>query len=86
VADKELLEGVTDQMVDVINSAVDYLVDMMSSDQDDIILRRFRQQYSNLTVEQIVQVQEAFGHDDGEEKPCKVCKIMAEKEFALAED
>lgn len=55
-------------------------------DQSTAFLRRLRSSYDKLSLEEIGIISQALGHQDTEERPCKACKIIAQKEFDRAED
>lgn len=55
-------------------------------DQRTVLTRRLQSRYDKLSIEQIKVIQQALGHTDTEDKPCKACRIVAQKEFDLAED
>ena len=52
----------------------------------DALLRRFRSLYGRLSMDEITAIQEALGHQDGEDPPCKACKVMAQEEYKRTED
>ena len=55
-------------------------------DNKTLLERRLRQNYDKLSLEQIQTIGQALGHTETEANPCKTCRIIAQKEFELAED
>ncbi len=80
--DKDILED----MVSVVEQSFELLDTQLSYNTDETLMRRLSTHYDTLTVEQVAAIQQATGHKDGEDKPCKVCKLIARKEYDLIED
>ena len=55
-------------------------------DKQTVLLRQLRTKYDKLSLDQIAEIQASLGHTQGEVNPCKACKIIAQKEYRLAED
>ena len=55
-------------------------------DNKTLLERRLRSNYDKLSLEQIQLISQSLGHTDSETNPCKTCRIIAQKEFDLAED
>ena len=70
----------------IVKAAMTEVQDFFHSDGHGNLMRRFQQRYGTLSIEEIAEIQSALGHQDEEEKPCKVCQIMATKEVQLAQE
>ena len=71
---------------DRTGGAITGISNLVEQDTRTVLLRRFRRSYRNLSVEEVIGIQNTLGHTKAEQKPCKVCQIMATEEFHLAED
>ena len=74
------------EMSPIVKAAMKEVNEFFRSDGRASLMRRFQQQYGKLSIDDISQIHTALGHQDGEEKPCKVCQIMATKEVQLAQE
>lgn len=81
-----LLELVNEEITDIIGVALSELKDFTWMGSKDVMLRRLRQNYDRLSIEQIDAIRSVMGHTYTEERPCEVCRIMAAKEMQLNED
>ena len=50
------------------------------------LLRKIARNYANIGVEDVQQVLQVSGHTGEEDKPCRICKVMASKTIELSED
>lgn len=75
-----------EEMAPVVIAAMAEVTEFFHSDGHDNLMRRFQRQYDTLSLEDIAAIQAALGHQDEEEKPCRVCQIMATKEVQLAQE
>jgi hypothetical protein len=78
-----LLESLSEDLADRFSGAVKTIEELMDANSGDTLFRRFKAAYATLPVEDIVAVQKALGHSEGETEPCKVCREMAKQELAL---
>ena len=81
-----LSASITAEIVRIGRASLTEVRQRTVEDQSTSALRRLRSSYDKLSVEQIEVISQAIGHEDTEERPCKACKIIAQKEFDLAED
>lgn len=70
----------------IVQAAMREVNEFYQSDGHANLLRRFARKYGTLSIEDIAEIQQALGHQDGEESPCKVCQIMATKEVQLDQE
>ncbi len=70
----------------IVKNAMEELRQFFGSNGHDALLRRLRSQYDTLSLEQLAAIHSVLGHQDGEETPCKACKIMASKEVSLSQE
>ena len=54
---------------------------MVEQDTRTVLLRRFRRSYGKLTLNETIDIRDMLGHTKVEQRPCKVCRIMATEEF-----
>ncbi len=83
---KTFLDLVTDEMEAVLRVGMHEIFQLTVEQGTDTLTRKFAKLYPELSVEELVTIQDALGHKLGESEPCKACKITARKEFELAED
>ncbi len=76
-------EGVSDDISPVVKAALQEVQEFLASNGHDNLMRRFQSQYDKLSIDDLAEIQIALGHQDGEDPPCKACKIMASKEVQL---
>ena len=81
-----LSASITAEIVRIGRASLTEVRQRTVEDQGEAALRRLRSSYDKLSVEQIGVISQAIGHEDTEERPCKACKVIAQKEFDLAED
>lgn len=81
-----LLDLVSEDLTDIIGTALQELKDITWQGSKDNMLRRLRANYHLLSLEQIDAIRAAMGHRHTEKNPCEVCQIMAVKEIQLNED
>lgn len=81
-----LSESITQEVLRIGRAGLAEVRQRTVEDNSKALLRRFRANYATLTPEQIGAVQQTLGHEDTEERPCKICRLIAQKEFDLAED
>ena len=81
-----IIDEMATEMAEVLNGAASSILNMFEDDSNRILLRRFRKHYDTLSLEDIVAIRMAIGHEFDENSPCKVCQIVARKEFELQED
>lgn len=83
---ENIMEIATKEIEKVYGIAMREVQSLAQHDSKEALLRRFSKNYDTMNVEEIMAVQRALGHKDTEEKPCKACRIMARREYELAED
>jgi hypothetical protein len=83
---KTLSDHIAAEVERVYGFALKEVLSFSHQDSKDVLLRRFSAHYDTLSIEEIMTLRQGLGHQDGEEKPCKACRIIAKKEFDLAED
>lgn len=81
-----IMELATKEAERIYGLAMEEVLSLSHQNSRDVLLRRFSRGYGKLNVEEIVQLRQALGHRDDESDPCKVCRIIARKEYDLAED
>ncbi len=81
-----LSQSVTNEIIRIGRASLIEVRQRTVEDQSTVFLRRLRSSYDRLSLEEIGIISQALGHQDTEERPCKACKIIAQKEFDLAED
>ncbi len=81
-----LSESITQEVLRIGRAGLAEVRMRTVEDNSKSLLRRFRAGYDKLSPEQIGAAQQALGHEDTEERPCKICRLIAQKEFDLAED
>ncbi len=81
-----LSASITAEIVRIGRASLTEVRQRTVEDQSTSALRRLQASYDKLSVEQIAVISQAIGHEDTEERPCKACKIIARKEFDMAED
>jgi len=81
-----LLDFVAAEIVQMVGGSIDEVVNQVAQGGEETLLRRLRKNYDNLSIEDITAIQQAAGHQMGEQKPCKVCRLLAQEEFKRAED
>ena len=81
-----LSENITQEIIRIGRAGLTEVRMRTIEDNSKALMKRLRSGYDKLTPEQIGAVQQALGHEDTEERPCKVCRLIAQKEFDLAED
>ena len=81
-----LLDDIVEQLVGVLGEGMDGLLNDLIPDPDEGLIRKFARNYANIGVEDVQQVLAVSGHTGEEDKPCKMCKIMASKTIELSED
>jgi len=72
-------------MSGIIGRALTIIDENVGYHAEDTLIRRLRANYDKLSIEQIQAIMQTMGHRLGEEKPCPVCKIIAQKEYARSE-
>ncbi|KKN77068.1 hypothetical protein LCGC14_0364070 [marine sediment metagenome] len=70
----------------IVSAAMREVHEFLRSDGHENLMRRFQRKYGTLSIDDIAQIQTALGHEDSEETPCRVCKIMAAKEVQLDQE
>ncbi len=75
-----------EDMGPIIKAAMSEVQEFFHTDGHETLMRRFAKQYGTLSIEDIAEIQAALGHDDEEDKPCKVCQIMAAKEVQMSQE
>lgn len=81
-----IMDLVTSEVTRMVGSALQEMKEFTWQGGKDVMLRRLRQSYDKLTLEQLDAIRGVMGHTDTEANPCEVCRIMARKELELAED
>ena len=79
-------DDISDDLAPIVKAAMKEVEEFYHSSGHENLLRRLQRQYGKLDVDDIAAIQTALGHQDGEEKPCRVCQIMATKEVQLAQE
>ena len=79
-------DDIAAELSPIVKAAMKEVNEFFQSSGHENLMRRFQRQYDTLSIEDIAQIQTALGHQDGEEKPCRVCQIMATKEVQLAQE
>ncbi len=79
-------EGLSDEISPIVLAALEEVREFTRSGGHENLLRRFQRQYGTLSLEDISEISSALGHQDEEEKPCRVCQIMATKEVQLSQE
>ena len=79
-------DDVAGDLSPIVMAAMKEVNEFFQSNGHENLMRRFQRQYGTLSIDDIAQIQMALGHQDGEEKPCRVCQIMATKEVQLAQE
>lgn len=69
-----------------ISGAMEGMYRLVEQDSKVALLRRFRRSYGKLSVGEIMGIRDTLGHAQGEQQPCKVCRIMATEEFRLSQE
>ncbi len=72
-----------EDLAPIVKMAMKELQDFFGANGHDALLRRFKANYDTLSLEDIGAIHAAMGHEDSEERPCKICKIMAAEEVRL---
>lgn len=80
-----MMEQITDEILRVVDVGFTEVLGKLTVKRGEPLLRRFRENYANLKMEDIAAIQQAMGHHDDEDKPCPVCRIMAQKEYELGD-
>ncbi len=82
----------TSMMDRAINDAVELAAGIFShldaittENLEDALLRKLREAYDTLEIDELMNARAALGHKESEERPCKFCNMMAEKEIELSE-
>lgn len=83
---KNFIDGVAQELMRVIGPGINLVLETATQQSDNILLRKFKQNYDKLTLEEIQAVEQVLGHSDSENAPCYVCRIIARKEWELNED
>ncbi|KKK49077.1 hypothetical protein LCGC14_3138710 [marine sediment metagenome] len=79
-------EDMAGDLSPIVRAAMREVNEFFHSDGYESLMRRFQRQYGTLSIDDIAQIQGALGHEDSEETPCRVCKIMATKEVQLDQE
>ena len=80
------MELVTNEVVNIVGIGMEELMNTVTEKGNEGLLRRFKANYVKLEPEELVAIQDALQHTGSEVTPCAVCKIIASKEFDLAEE
>ncbi len=80
-----MMDRAIDDMVDMAGAIFAHLDAITTENLEDALLRKLREAYDTLELEQIMEARGALGHQETEERPCKFCNLMAEKEIELSE-
>ena len=75
-----LLDIFSEDMLLIVQAAMDDLIGDIDLDQDEILLRRIKQHYDKIPTEGMLAMRDALGHKDGETTPCRVCTLVAQRE------
>ena len=81
-----ILDNIADEISSIVQAGFKEVRERTSQGGQDVLLRRFRSQYGILSLEEITAIQDALGHQTGEDSPCPVCRISAQEEFKRSED
>jgi len=79
-------EDTSEDISPIVIAALRKVEEFLVSNGHDNLMRRFQSQYDKLSIDDLAEIQIALGHQDGEDSPCKVCKIMAAKEVQLDQE
>ena len=73
-----LMEEMVAEVVKDFSGMTELIVDEISGDSDEILLRRLRTQYDNIPIEALIAIRDNFGK--------KANDIIADEEFKRAEE
>lgn len=73
-----LLQEMIDEVVKDFSGMTETIVDELSGDADEILLRRLRTQYDNIPIEALVAIRDNLGK--------KANDIIADEEFKRSEE
>lgn len=80
-----LIEDLVEDVVSSFGGLKEQIVDDLAGNHDEMLLRRLRNNYDNIPVPALEAIRDNLGHERGEEKPCRACKVIADEEFKLSE-
>lgn len=81
-----LVDIVSKRTTKTVVAALAQIRRQVTTNPKQVLVRRLKAAYDNLEIEDIQAIQAMSGHVDGEEKPCDVCKVMADMEFKLRDE
>ena len=81
-----LVDLITEEITRIAGMSLAEVRERTTEDKQNVLLRQLRSKYDRLSIDQILEIQASLGHQQGEASPCKACKIIAQKEYRLAED
>lgn len=81
-----LIDLVSEEITRIAGMGLSEVRERTTEDKQAVLLRQLRSKYDRLSLDQIAEIQASLGHHGGETHPCKACKIIAQKEYRLAED
>lgn len=80
------IDEIMNQVVDTMTEGMNFVGDDLRHNADKTLLRKLDRHYDTLSLEDTLQIWDSLGHRSDETPPCKVCKLIAQKEHDLAED
>ena len=82
---QSMLERAIDDMIEMAAGIFTSLDMMTLEDLEEVLLRKLREGYDTLEVNELMAARQALSHEENEKRPCKFCNLMAEKEIELEE-
>lgn len=80
------IDFVSDEIARLAKRGLGSVLDEITEAPDVTMLRKLRNQYAKLSLEQIASVVMASGHRNDETDPCEVCRIISKQEMSVREE
>ena len=81
-----LIDDVVRDIADLAGGAITNVSRIVEQDSQHVLLRRFRRSYPKLSIEETIGIRDSLGHTKAEQRPCRICRIMATEEYRLAQE
>ncbi len=81
-----LFDGAFEEIERIAEQGLGSFLEDTQHDANKRLMRKLRENYDTMSLEQVTQLWDQTGHDAGESPPCDTCKVIAKKEFELAEE
>lgn len=80
------MSELAEEVAGEFDGLIEELLDDFLGPSDDRLLMLVQKEYDNIPFDTMELVRTVLGHVDGEEKPCRVCELIAREEMKRSED